>query len=102
MRLKSFLTVLLLFLKLQGFSQSDSTAYQKFFADFLNDYRELSQLPIYNYNDVLSNTGKLAFTLSNPLFKEAISDMANRSKIEEMDAITLLFDKADLTVKFYR
>jgi len=99
MRLKGFLFIPLLLLNLQGFSQSDSTAYQKFFNDFLNDYKELTQPPIFNYYDILSNTGKLTFTLSNPLFKKAISEVAEQSKVDEMAAIDLLFNKTFTDLK---
>ena len=84
---------LIFFLQLNfpGFSQTDSTAVQKFIATFLTEYKELSKPPVKNYYKVLSNSAKLNFTVSNPFFLKALTEISQKYKVEERAALDSLF-----------
>jgi hypothetical protein len=90
----------LLFLACQsGFSQTDSTAYQKFFAEFLAIYKDFSKPPFKNYYQVISNTAKFSFTTSDPLFVNALAETAEKNKVAEKDALEILFDRVYTDLK---
>lgn len=72
------------------FSQTESTQYQKFFADFLGFYKEFSKPPLKNYYDVLSNTAKFSFDVTNPLFINALSAISTEKNVSEEEAVDLL------------
>lgn len=84
---------------LSGFSQTDSTAYQKFFAGFLDIYKHFSKPPLKNYYEVINNAAKFSFTTFDPLFVNALAETAKKNKVAEKDALEMLFDRVYTDLK---
>jgi hypothetical protein len=78
---------------LRVFSQSDSTAYQIFYADFLSLYKEIAAAPLKNYYDALDKTASFTFTPLNPRFVSALSQTTSVNNVSEANAVDSLFLK---------
>jgi hypothetical protein len=91
MKIKSLLATLLLMLSLSCFAQKDSTASQKFYADFINLYKEISKPPLGNFFEILSTTAKFTFNPYNPYFINALRETSKTLKVEETVALDTLF-----------
>lgn len=83
----------MLLFPLSGFSQTDSTTYQKFFAEFLAVYKHFSKPPLKNYYEVISNTARYSFSTFDPLFINALEETTKKNKVAEKDALEILFDQ---------
>lgn len=99
---KIIFTLFLLHVVFEGFSQKDSSQYQKFFAKFLSLYRDFSKPPLKNYYEVLSNTGKFSFNVSDLLLVNALTEISKEKKVLEEEAIDSLLEQVytDLRKKY--
>lgn len=99
---KVLFTLFLLHATFAAFSQTDSSQYQKFFAEFLTLYKDFSKPPLKNYYEVLSNAGKFSCDIKDPLFVNALSEISKEKKIQEEEAIDLLLERvyADLRKQY--
>ena len=57
------------------FAQTDSTAYQRFYSDFVTLYKNVSNTPSKNYYDALNTTVEFTFNPFNPLFSKALASV---------------------------
>jgi hypothetical protein len=76
-----------------AFSQTDSTAYQKFYSSFLKLFKEISVPPLKNYYNALEQTASFTFTPLDPLFVDALSEISGSSNNSEAAAVDSLFFK---------
>jgi hypothetical protein len=90
---KGLLLIFFIQMSLFVFSQSDSTAYQRFFAYYLKQYKEESKQPLGNFFVVLTNAAQNTFFVENPLFVNALTELSNRLNISEDVAFDSLFQK---------
>ena len=93
MQKKIIFTFFILHAAFAGFSQKDSSQYQKFFAKFLYLYKDFSKPPLKNYYEVLSNTAKFSFNVSDPLFVNALAEISKEKKVLEEVVIDLLLEQ---------
>lgn len=99
---KIIVTLFLLHVVFAGFSQNDSSQYQKFFTKFLSLYRDFSKPPLKNYYEILSNTGKFSVNVSDLAFVNALAEISKEKKVLEDEAIDLLLEQVytDLRNKY--
>ena len=90
---KIIFTLFLLHVFFTGFSQKDSSEYQKFFAKFLSLYKDFSKPPLKNYYEVLSNTGRFSFNVSDLLFVHALAEISKEKNVLEEEAVDLLSER---------
>ena len=81
------------------YSQNDSTNYQKFYADFVRIYKDISKPPLKNYYEVLSKSCNYSFNPFNPRFARALKDVTDTYKVSETVAIDTLFKRVFTEIK---
>jgi hypothetical protein len=91
---KLIFTLFLLPAAFSGFSQKDSSQYQKFFSRFLSLYKNFSKPPLKNYYEILSNTAKFSCNVTDPLFVNTLAEISTEKKFLEEKAIDLLLERA--------
>ena len=94
MKLKLFIFLVFLNFNPLCFAQKENNIDKDFTSIFLNNYQELSKPPFANYFVVLNNTVKSSFSVENPFFKTALTDIENTFKINEEEALDSLFKKS--------
>jgi hypothetical protein len=93
MKTKSGLVVIICLLNFSVFSQQDSTAYQKFYKEFVDFYAYVAKPPLKNYYDALSTTAKYNFNPFNPLFIKVLASTSKINKVDEPKALAILFNQ---------
>lgn len=88
-------TCLILFFVINNFGTKaqPNSLFDRFYASFIDNYKELISVSNLNYYQVLSYSGKLSFTFQNPAFVAAVADFQNTAKVSEIVAIDSLFQQ---------
>ena len=81
------------------FSQNDSSAYQKFYSDFINLYKDTYKPPANNYYEALTKTCNYTFNAFNPKLSAALKEISGNSLIAEKEALDTLFLKVFAQLK---
>lgn len=86
-------------LNIAVFSQNDSSAYQKFYADFITVYKDVYKPPVKNYYEALTKTCNFTFNAFNPNLSKALKEVSGTYTISEKEALDTLFTKVFTQIK---